>query len=308
MAYNNTTRLKTFHLFSGAGGGILADILLGHAPVGACEIEEYPREVLLARQRDGILPDFPIWDDICTLDGKPWRGLVDVVCGGFPCQDISAAGKGAGIDGERSGLWGEMARIIREIRPRYAFVENSPMLTSRGLHRVLGDLAEMGYDAKWCVLGARDAGARHKRDRIWILADCDSKRLQKCGLPTEQRETISNFTGSNGKRTEPAEELADAALHGQPTAEKRKGADERGDEREAGQESPCEPSRLCAAGAVEAMGWWHTDPAEIHDTSSERGRSRNTSREDAEDAREQQGSERRNPRGLEEGNFEPEMG
>ena len=273
MAYNNTTRLKTFHLFSGAGGGILADILLGHTPVGACEIEEYPREVLLARQRDGILPDFPIWDDICTLDGNPWRGKVDVVCGGFPCQDISAAGKGAGIDGERSGLWGEMARIIREIRPRYAFVENSPMLTSRGLHRVLGDLAEMGYDAKWCVLGARDAGARHKRDRIWIVA-----------------------------------ELADSTLHGHATAEKRKGADERGDECKAGAQPPCEPSRLCAAGAVEAMGWWHTDPAEIHDTSSERGRSRNTSREDAEDAREQQGSERRNPRGLEEGNFEPEMG
>jgi len=114
---------------------------------------------------------FPIWDDIRTLDGKPWRGLVDIVAGGFPCQDISCAGKGAGIEGERSGLWGEMARVIREIRPRYAFVENSPMLTVRGLGRVLGDLAEIGYDARWGVLGANSVGAPHKRDRIWIRAE-----------------------------------------------------------------------------------------------------------------------------------------
>ena len=185
------TKLRTYHLFAGAGGGILADILLGHIPVGACEIEQYPRDVLLARQRDGIFPIFPIWDDICTLDGKPWRGLVDVVCGGFPCQDISAAGKGEGIGGERSGLWGEMARVIREMRPRYAFVENSPMLTSRGLGTVLGDLAAMGYDAKWCVLGACDAGAPHKRDRIWILATdphqngCDSRDTRESGCERE---------------------------------------------------------------------------------------------------------------------------
>ena len=213
------TKLKTFHLFAGAGGGILADLLLDHIPVGACEIEQYPRDVLLARQRDGILPAFPIWDDICTLDGKPWRGLVDVVCGGFPCQDISAAGKGAGISGERSGLWGEMARVIREIRPRYAFVENSPMLTSRGLGTVLGDLAAMGYDARWCVLGACDAGAPHKRDRIWILG-----------------------------------ELADSALHGQSATKEREGIDQRGDKCEAGKKSPSKSARLRASTATENLG------------------------------------------------------
>lgn len=171
-------KLRTFHLFAGAGGGILADILLGHIPVGACEIEKYPRDVLLARQRDGIFPKFPIWDDIKTLDGKPWRGLVDVVCGGFPCQDISAAGKGAGLSGERSGLWSEMARVIGEIQPAYAFVENSPMLTSRGLGVVLGDLAEMGYDARWGVYGADDVGACHHRKRIWILAYANMSQLE----------------------------------------------------------------------------------------------------------------------------------
>ena len=157
-------------LFAGGGGGILAGHLLGWRTVCAVEIEDYPRRVLLQRQADGFLPRFPIWDDICTFDGKPWRGKIDVVSGGFPCQDISAAGKGAGLDGERSGLWVEMARVIHEVQPRFVFVENSPMLTSRGLGTVLGDLATMGFDARWGVLGASDIGAKHERKRIWIVA------------------------------------------------------------------------------------------------------------------------------------------
>jgi site-specific DNA-cytosine methylase len=157
-------------LFAGAGGGILGGQLLGWRTVCAVEWEPYPASVLCARQNDGFFEDkFPIWDDVQTFDGRPWRGLVDVVSGGFPCQDISVAGKGAGIEGERSGMWGEMARIICEVQPRFVFVENSPMLTSRGLGRVLGDLASMGFDAKWGVLGAADIGANHQRDRIWIV-------------------------------------------------------------------------------------------------------------------------------------------
>ncbi|MGH8019073.1 MAG: DNA cytosine methyltransferase [Opitutaceae bacterium] len=160
-------------LFAGAGGGILGGTLLGWRTVCACELDEYARAVLIARQNDGTLPPFPIWDDVRTFDGKPWRGLVDIITGGFPCQDISAAGSGAGIDGARSGLWSEMARIIREVGPRYVLVENSPILTSRGLGRVVGDLAAMGYDARWGVLGAIDAGAPHQRDRIWIVAHAE---------------------------------------------------------------------------------------------------------------------------------------
>jgi len=162
-------QLNELALFAGAGGGILAGKLLGWRTVCAVEWEPYPASVLCARQNDGFLAPFPIWDDVQTFDGKPWRGIVDVVSGGFPCQDISAAGKGAGIDGERSGMWGEMARIIHEVQPRFAFVENSPMLTSRGLGTVLGDLAAMGFDAKWGVLGAADIGANHQRDRIWVV-------------------------------------------------------------------------------------------------------------------------------------------
>lgn len=110
--------------------------------------------------------------------------------GGFPCQDISAAGKGAGLEGERSGLWSEFARIISEVRPRRVLVENSPMLTSRGLGRVLGDLAAMGYDAKWGVISAADTGAPHRRERIWIVANSKLHWIQeRWGASASEQET-----------------------------------------------------------------------------------------------------------------------
>jgi len=172
--------------------------LLGWRTVCAVEAAAYPRRVLLARQRDGILDPFPIWDDVRTFDGHPWRGHVDVISGGFPCQDISAAGKGAGITGKKSGLWSEMARIIGEVRPPAVFVENSPLLVRRGLNVVLGDLASMGYDARWCVLGARHVGAPHQRDRLWLLAtDPDSERLvtnERRAVPDEERRVATEAT------------------------------------------------------------------------------------------------------------------
>ena len=149
-------------LFAGAGGGILGGKLLGWRTVCAVEIDPYRRSVLLARQNDRTLAPFPVWDDIRTFDGRAWRGVVDVVSGGFPCQDISVAGKGAGITGERSGLWGEMRRIIGQVRPRFVLVENSPALTIRGGVRVTADLAGLGYVGRNGVLGADDAGANHK--------------------------------------------------------------------------------------------------------------------------------------------------
>ena len=166
--------LRELALFAGGGGGILGGKLLGWRTIGACELDGYAREILFARMRDGSLDRFDIWDDIRTFDGtqdrqgRPWRA--DVVSGGFPCQDISAAGTGAGITGSRSSLWAHMARVIGEVRPKYAFVENSPLLTKRGLGVVLGDLAAMGFNAEWCVLSAQDVGAPHIRKRLWVLA------------------------------------------------------------------------------------------------------------------------------------------
>jgi len=203
------TQLNELHLFAGAGGGILGGMLCGHTTVCAVEIEPYYRKVLLQRQRDGILPKFPIWDNVQTFDGKPWRGLVDVVAGGFPCQDISCAGKGAGIEGARSSMWKHMARIIGEVRPKYAFVENSPMLVGRGLAIVLADLAEMGYDAKWGVVGAHHVSAPHRRDRIWILATdsnlrgcnngCDSERQHEANHAQVGEVTKDQQSGSIGQ-------------------------------------------------------------------------------------------------------------
>jgi DNA (cytosine-5)-methyltransferase 1 len=192
--------LFTIHLFSGIGGGILGDLLLGHVPICAVEIEPYPRRVLLQRQLDGILPVFPIWDNIETFrhDNPETAEFFQrasavrsrlCIAGGFPCQDISSAGKGKGITGPKSRLWKEMARIIGEIRPAFAFIENSPNLVVRGLDRVLCDLAEMGYDAEWAVVSARDAiwnqacpSVDHERKRTWIrahYADPELRRVSK---------------------------------------------------------------------------------------------------------------------------------
>jgi DNA (cytosine-5)-methyltransferase 1 len=162
--------LRELVLFAGAGGGILGAKLAGHRIVCAVEIDAHARSVLIARQNDGTLDPFPIWDDVREFDGTEWRGLVDVVSGGFPCQDISCAGKRAGIEGEQSGLWREMARVVRDVRPRFVLVENSAILTVRGLGIVLGDLASLGFDARWGVLSAAGVGAPHLRERIWILA------------------------------------------------------------------------------------------------------------------------------------------
>ena len=192
-------------LFAGAGGGILGGKLLGWRTVCAVEWEPYAACVLAARQNDGLLPSFPIWDDVQTFDGRPWRGVAQVISGGFPCQDISIAGKGDGLDGERSGMWRQMARIICEVGPEYVFVENSPMLVSRGLGAVLGDLSSMGFDAKWGIVGAKDVGANHQRDRIWIVAHSNSngwttrKKSRSLGeTVSEQQEGQDNSLHSEG--------------------------------------------------------------------------------------------------------------
>lgn len=157
-------------LFCGAGGGLLASRLLGWRTVCAVERDEYRRNVILARQRDGHLEPFPVWDDVRTFGGRPWRGLADVVSGGFPCQPFSAAGRRRGADDPRN-MWPDTIRIIRDVRPRYAFLENVPaLLTNRYFGRILGDLAESGYDAVWDCIPACSVGAPHRRDRLWILA------------------------------------------------------------------------------------------------------------------------------------------
>jgi DNA (cytosine-5)-methyltransferase 1 len=249
-------------LFAGVGGGILGGHLLGWRTVCAVEWDTYAASVLVARQNDGILPAFPIWDDVQTFDGKPWRGIVDVVSGGFPCQDISAAGRGAGIDGEKSGMWRHMARIVDEVRPRHVFVENSPMLTSRGLGRVLGDLATMGYNAKWGVLGAIDAGAPHQRDRIWIVAtDADSNGKHDVAINAKMASSSQSATDANGQqlraKQKPGEECQGASFSGDD-GEKEHVADANGARRKGYRDSP---KRRQEEHAVSSLpSWWQAEP------------------------------------------------
>lgn len=168
-------------LFAGVGGGILGGRLIGWNTCCAVEIDAFREGILLTRQNEGFLPIFPIWDDVSTFDGYPWRGIAKVVSGGFPCPDIAAGGPGTGIFGTRSGLAFEMLRIIGEVRPAIGLFENSPLLTRRGLEHILFHLAKMGYDAKWGVLGANQAGASHGRKRLWIVASDSHQNGQERG-------------------------------------------------------------------------------------------------------------------------------
>ncbi len=207
------TRLRVLDLFSGIGGFSLGlERTGGFETVAFCEIEEYPRKVLTKHW-----PKAPCYEDVTKLTGDILRrdGIsVDVITGGFPCQDISTAGKQAGMgEGTRSGLWSEIVRLIGELRPRYVIVENVANLLSgpsekRGgwFGRILGDLAECGYDAEWENIPASALGAPHRRERIWLVAypnEITARRLSERAQQTDAR------IGRCGKV------LADAASLGQ---------------------------------------------------------------------------------------------
>jgi DNA (cytosine-5)-methyltransferase 1 len=157
--------MNVLDLFSGIGGFSLGLERAGFKTVAFCEVDKKCQAVLKKHW-----PDVPIFDDVSNLKGKDIEEKIDVICGGFPCQDISLAGKGAGLEGKRSGLWSEFKRLIEEIKPKYAIIENVSALRSRGLDQVLREISEIGYDAEWHCITASSIGAPHRRDRIWIVA------------------------------------------------------------------------------------------------------------------------------------------
>ncbi len=167
---------KVLDLFSGIGGFSLGLERAGMETVAFCEFDKHCQKVLKKHW-----PDVPIHNDVRELNGYEYRGSVDVVCGGFPCQDLSVAGKKAGFDGERSSLYREMLRIISECMPRYAIFENvTGLLTGesgRWFGQFLYDLASIGYDAEWHCISASELGAHHHRDRVWIIA---YPHMQRC--------------------------------------------------------------------------------------------------------------------------------
>ena len=180
--------MRELSLFTGAGGGILGTHLLGWRPVGYVEFNDYCQRVLAARIQDGFIPNAPIFGDIRAFlsEGyaEAYQGMVDVVTAGFPCQPFSVAGKQRGEDDPRN-MWPATRDTIGIVRPRYALLENVPGLLAQShgyFGTVLGDLAALGYDARWGVLGADDAGAPHRRKRLWVVAsDAGCARLKTRG-------------------------------------------------------------------------------------------------------------------------------
>ncbi len=161
-------KLHGLDLFSGIGG-LTTALAEWVKPVAYCERDRYAQGVLLSRMSDGTIPTAPIWDDVSTLDSS-MLPRIDLIYGGFPCQDISVAGNGVGLGGERSGLFYEIVHLAQEIQPPFIFLENVPAIRTRGLDRVIQELTEAGYDCRWTMLSARDVGANHKRERWFLLA------------------------------------------------------------------------------------------------------------------------------------------
>jgi len=210
------------HLFAGIGGGLLADLILGHNPVVAVEWDKYACRILRERAADGWFPDLSVWEgDVRLFDPSEYAGRVDIIAAGFPCQDISVAGKQAGLgEGTRSGLYREVLRIAGVVRPRYLFLENVSAILSNWLGTVLGDLAALGYDARWLCIRASDVGAPHGRDRWWLLArkamaDTQGERIwgeKRYIYQTHGRqngEVCKQFSGTSIESNNSTAELAD---------------------------------------------------------------------------------------------------
>jgi len=239
--------MNELSLFSGAGGGLLGTKMLGFRPIGYVEANDYCQRVISARIKDGYLEDAPIFGDIRTFLSEgyadSYKGMVDVVTGGFPCQPFSIAGKGLAEDDPRN-MWPQTLEVISRVRPRYAFLENVPgLLNHEYIQQIFGDLAEIGFNARWDVISAAACGAPHRRDRFWIVAE-------------------SQHTDSNGVRSHRAgehqhgsikpadEQISESRSMGEVLADTNK------NRRDKGRES------IAATGCdgLERNTWWDIEP------------------------------------------------
>lgn len=251
--------MNELSLFSGAGGGLLASRLLGWRTVGYVEFDSYCQAVIKARQADGLLDVAPIFGNIREFVLRGWareyRGIADVVSGGFPCQPFSVAGKRLGIDDHRN-MWPYFEQVVRLVRPRYVFAENVPGLLSWDggsyFGHIVGSLAALGYGVRWTVLGADDVGAPHRRKRLWILAYSlgAGVHIEQGRIGQQRPEGFQQEWTREADlvRDGPSRDVADANEQG-PQGRGRALLPERASE--------------CAAG--QGCSWWSLDPADIPD-------------------------------------------
>lgn len=176
--------IRYISLCSGAGGLDLAVRVASPAARAVCYVEReaYACAILAQRMAEASMDAAPVWSDLRTFDGTAWRGAVDLILAGFPCQDVSNAGRRGGIDGERSGLWRHVLRIVDECGASMLLIENVAALRGRGLSVILEELAARGFDAEWACFRASDVGAPHRRDRLFLLAYRDRDREQFGGI------------------------------------------------------------------------------------------------------------------------------
>lgn len=181
--------MRALSLFTGYGGIDLALQNYISEVIAYVEIEEYAQKIISYRMADGSLKRAPILADVKNVEGQ--IGDCDIIYGGFPCQDISVAGNGKGLGGERSGLFFEIVRLTKEIRPSFVFLENVPAIRTRGLEQVVKEFTEVGYDCRWTCLSASSVGAPHKRERWFLLAHSGSEGLERFGISFREKEKVT---------------------------------------------------------------------------------------------------------------------
>jgi len=242
--------LRCLDLFSGIGGIALA-LRPYVQTVAYCEIEPYCQAVLLERMATHDLDSAPIWDDVRTLNRKVLDTDIDIICGGFPCQDVSLAGKQAGITSDtRSGLFFEVMRLVREFSPLFIFLENVSAICNNGLDTVLKEIAEAGYNAEWCCLSASQVGAPHKRDRWWLLAWAPNATRPQRKQVTDSI-TKHKFPAGRGTYQHPWEPSRTVAYAKHPRRKPTKtegSTDQAISDREKGQNRTSKLARSCAPG------------------------------------------------------------
>lgn len=248
--------MRELSLFTGAGGGLLGTKLLGWTHVGYVEWNEYCQRVIAQRIADGYLDRAPIFTDVREFAqsgaADQYRGIADVVSAGFPCQPFSVAGKQAGADDERN-MWPATVEVIRRVQPRSVLLENVPGLISCGyLGTVLADLAALGFVGRWGVLGACDAGAPHKRDRLWIVA-----HSMRDGCEADNRRGLVSNGDGFGSGAECGREFKQSRADGPSDV-----ADADGTQRE-GMRGPIGVHAEHADPYGAGVRWWRTDPADV---------------------------------------------